>query len=216
MHLYWYGQSCFKIQTNNTVIFTDPYHKELGLVPPRTKANIVTVSHAHQDHNNIEAVADEKTKVFDSPGEYETQGVEIIGMAAFHDDKEGKKAGPNVVFVFQAEGMRLCHLGDLGHSLNEDQMEKINGVDILLIAVGEYNAVSAKEAAKLVSEIDPRIVIPMHYKIPGLKNKNKISGVEKFCEEMGTKKSQALDKFLAKKKNLPQEETQLVILKHLG
>lgn len=214
MHIYWYGHSCFKIQTGETVIFTDPYQKEIGLTPPRTKANIVTVSHNHKGHNNIEAVADENTLVLTSPGEYESRGIEICGTPSFHDNQEGKKAGPNTIFVFQIEEMRLCHLGDLGQALDEKQLEKINGVDILLLPVGETNTTSCKEAVKLIYEIEPRIVIPMHYKIKGLKYK--ISEIDRFCKEMGVKKNNALDKLLIKKKLLPTEEIQTIILKNLG
>lgn len=214
MHIYWYGQSCFKIQTNDTIIFTDPYHKESGLTPPRTKSNIVTISHAHEDHNNIEAVADSDTLVIKDPGEYEARGIEITGIASCHDNQKGKKLGANIIFIFQAEDMRLCHLGDLGETLNSEQLEKINGIDILLIPVGENYTISVKEASKLISEIEPRIVIPMHYKIKGLKYK--LSGIEKFCDEIGAKKNNVLDKLLIKKKNLPTEEMQTIILKNLG
>jgi L-ascorbate metabolism protein UlaG (beta-lactamase superfamily) len=214
MHIFWYGQSCFKIQTDNTIIFTDPYSKEIGLNPPRTKANIVTVSHQHSDHNNVAAVADENTLVIATPGEYESKGIEITGLPSFHDNDEGKKSGANIIFIFEAEGMRVCHLGDLGHPLSDELLEKINGVDILLLPVGEATAISVKEGVKIISQIEPRIVIPMHYKIRGLKSK--FLEVDKFCKEMGVKKNNLLDKFLAKKKNLPQGETETVILKNLG
>ncbi|MEW6407269.1 MAG: MBL fold metallo-hydrolase [Patescibacteria group bacterium] len=214
MHIFWYGQSCFKIQTNNTIIFTDPYQKEIGLTPPRTKANIVTVSHQHEDHNNVEAVADENTLVITTPGEYESKGVEICGIPSFHDSQEGKKSGANIIFIFETEGIRVCHLGDLGHLLTDEQLEKINGVDILFLPVGEGYTISVKETIKIVSQIEPKIIIPMHYKIRGLKYK--LSEVDKFCKETGVKKNNLLDKFLAKKKNLPTEETQIIILKNLG
>lgn len=214
MHLYWYGQSCFKIQTDSTIIFTDPYSKEVGLTPPRTKANIITVSHKHEDHNNITAVADENTLVIATPGEYESKGVEITGLSSFHDSEEGKKSGANIIFVFEAEGIRVCHLGDLGHALSNEQLEKINGVDILLLPVGEVYTFSIKEAIKTISEVEPKIVIPMHYKIKGLKYK--LSEVDKFCKEMGVKKNNILDKLLIKKKTLPTEEIQTIILKNLG
>lgn len=214
MHIFWYGQSCFKIQTDATIIFTDPYHKECGLTPPRTKAQIVTVSHSHEDHNNISVVADENTLVITTPGEYESRGVEIKGIFSFHDKDEGKKLGSNIIFVFEAEGIRIAHLGDLGHLLSDKQLEEINGIDILLLPVGENYTLPVEEAVKLVSQIEPKIVIPMHYKVKGLKYK--LSGVDKFCREIGVKKYEVWDKFLAKKKNLPSEETQIVVLKNLG
>ncbi len=214
MHIYWYGQACFKIQTDQTVIFTDPYNKEIGLTPPRTKANIVTISHNHEDHNNIDAVADENSIVLNTPGEYDAKGVKVTGIASFHDKKEGREKGANTIFIFEAEDLRVCHLGDLGHMLSEEQVEQIGTIDILLIPAGEGPTLSAKEAAEVVGEIEPKMIIPMHYKIPGLKYK--FSEVDKFCKAMGIKKPGPQEKILVKKKLLTADKTEVVILKHLG
>lgn len=214
MHIYWYGEACFKIQTNETVIFTDPYNKEIGLTPPRTKANIVTVSHNHEDHNNTGAVADENSIILNTPGEYDVKGVKIMGIPSFHDKKEGRERGANTIFVFEAEDLRVCHLGDLGHLLSEEQIEQIGAIDVLLVPAGEGVILSAKEAAEVVSEIEPKMIIPMHYKVPGLKYN--FSEVDKFCKAMGIKKPALQEKILVKKKLLSADKTEVVILKHLG
>jgi len=211
MVITWYGQSCFKIQSGNVVLFTDPFDKEIGLTPPRGQADIVTISHNHHDHNNAEALNNEAL-VINGPGEYESKGVEINGIFSFHDDKEGKERGINTIYVIEMEGIKIGHLGDLGQSkLKAEQVEAIDGVDILLIPVGGIYTIDGEAAVDIINQIEPRIVIPMHYKIPGLTIK--IDGVDVFLKEMGIAKKEAVDKLTIKKKDLPEEETQVVVMK---
>lgn len=211
MVITWYGQSCFKIQSGETVVFTDPFDKEIGLTPPRGQANLITISHQHHDHNNCEALNGEPL-IIEGPGEYETKGVEIRGVFSFHDDKEGKERGVNTIYVIEIEGIKICHLGDLGQSkLTAEQIEHIDGVDILMIPVGGTYTIDGETAVEIINQIEPRIVIPMHYKIPGLAYK--IDGVDVFLKEMGEAKKEAVDKLTLKKKDLPEEETQVVVMK---
>lgn len=212
MVITWYGQSCFKIQSGETVIFTDPFDKSIGLTPPRGLAHIVTVSHQHFDHSNIQSLSGEPL-IIDGPGEYETKGVSVKGIFSFHDDKEGKERGANTIYVIEVEGMKICHLGDLGQKkLTDQQLEQINEVDILMIPVGNADAtIDGEEAAEIINQIEPRIVIPMHYKIPGLNLK--FAGVEDFLKEMGVAKKETTDKLTLKKKDLPPEETQVVVMR---
>jgi len=211
MVITWYGQSCFKIQSGETVIFTDPFDKEAGLTPPRGQAHIVTISHQHRDHNNVESLSGEPL-VVDGPGEYETRGINIKGIFSYHDDEEGKKNGVNTIYIIEVEGIKICHLGDLGQKkLNEEQLQEINGVDILIIPVGGVWTIDGEVAADIISKIEPRIIIPMHYKIPNLSIK--LEGVEAFLKEMGVGKKEAVEKLTLKKKDLSQEETQVVVMK---
>ncbi len=211
MVITWYGQSCFKIQSGETVVFTDPFDKEIGLTPPRSQADIVTISHNHFDHNNQDALSNEPL-VVDGPGEYESKGVNIKGILSFHDDKEGQERGINTIYIIEIESIKICHLGDLGQSkLAAEQVEKINGVDILMIPVGGVYTIDGETAADIINQIEPRIVIPMHYKIPGLTVK--IDGVDVFLKEMGIAKKEAVDKLTLKKKDLPEEETQVVVMR---
>lgn len=211
MVITWYGQSCFKIQSGETVIFTDPFDKSIGLTPPRGQAHIVTVSHQHFDHANVSSLSGEPL-VVEGPGEYETKGVSIKGIFSFHDDKEGKERGVNTIYVIEVEDMKVCHLGDLGQEkLTDEQVEKIDEVDILMIPVGGIFTVDGEQAVKIINQIEPRIVIPMHYKIPGLSLK--LAGVDDFLKEMGVAKKELQDKLTLKKKDLPQEETQVVVMK---
>lgn len=211
MQLIWLGHSCFKIITKETTIITDPYD-DIGLkLPSRLNADIVTVSHDHHDHNNIGAISGSPL-VIKTPGEYETKGIFIQGIPSSHDEKNGSERGANTIFLFTLEDMKLAHLGDQGTVLTDDQLEKLEGVDILMIPVGGIYTVDAKKAAEVVNQIEPRLVIPMHYAIPGLKIK--LNPVNKFCDEMGTKTNGAEDRLKISKKDLPVEETKVIILKN--
>jgi len=211
MVITWYGQSCFKIQSGEAVLFTDPFCKEIGLTPPRGAANIVTISHQHKDHNNYDALTGEPL-VIKGPGEYETKGISIKGILSFHDNKEGKERGTNTIYVIEVEGIKICHLGDLGEEkLNDEQLEEINGVDILMIPVGGTVTINGEDAVEVINQIEPRMVIPMHYKIPGLAAK--LDGVDVFLKEMGISKKEVVDKLTMKKKDLPQEDMEVVVMK---
>ncbi len=214
MQIQWLGQSYFKIQTKNNgdevIIATDPYGADIGLKPPKIQADIVTISHQHHNHNNLDAIKGEPF-VIDGPGEYETKGVFIYGIPAWHDNKEGKERGGTIIYRIIAENMNILHLGDLGDLLTDEQIEKINEVDILLIPVGGIYTIDGKKANEIISQLEPRIVIPMHYNIPGLKTKQELDGVEKFIKESGLP-VEKMDKLKIAKKDLPQEETKIILL----
>ena len=214
MFITWLGHSCFKLQSKNSngkeiIIVTDPYESGIGLHAPRAIADIVTVSHDHFDHNNVSAIKGEPF-VISSSGEYEIKNVFITGVPSHHDQAEGKERGSNVIYRIEMEGMSIVHLGDLGHILTTEQLEKLEGVDILMIPVGGKYTLNAKEAAEVVKQVEPRIVMPMHYKIKGLKVN--IETADKFLKEMGDSKPEKLDKFKITKKDLPQEEIKVVVL----
>lgn len=212
MTITWLGQSCFKIQSNDVTLVTDPYNSEIGFKLPRLTADIVTVSHDHYDHNNVAGVSGTEGAPFliTSAGEFEIKGVFIYGIPFWHDKSEGKERGANIVYRFEAEGISVAHLGDLGHTLSEEQVAQLDGVDILLIPAGGKWTIGAKEASEIVSEIEPRVVIPMHYKIPGLKVD--VEPVEKFLKELGASKAEKMAKLKISKKDLPQEETKVILL----
>ena len=219
MHIIWHGQSCFQIiiarnKGEQVSLLIDPFDASIGLRAPSLSADILLISHSHPDHSNKKA-ARGNPFLIEGPGEYEIKEVFIQGIPSFHDDKEGKERGLNTIYTIEAEEMRLCHLGDLGQKeLSDDQLEKIGDIDILMIPVGGMTTISAKEAAKIISEIEPRVVIPMHYHLPKLRTVGgrKLEGVDKFLKEMGRKSTEAQPKLLVKKKDLP-EETKIVVLK---
>ncbi len=193
-------------------MITDPFDKSIGLTPPRGQAHVVTISHHHYDHDSLDSLAGSNPFMVDGPGEYETKGICILGLVSYHDSKEGKERGANTIFIIEMEGIRICHLGDLGQKeLSSQQLDQIDNVDILMIPVGGTYTIDAEEAVHIINQIEPKIVIPMHYKTPGLNIK--LDGVDLFLKEMGTKK-EAVDKLTIKKKDLPQgEETEIVVMK---
>ncbi|MFO7807386.1 MAG: MBL fold metallo-hydrolase [Candidatus Moraniibacteriota bacterium] len=215
MIITWYGHSCFKIQTKpqrgseDVVIFTDPFDKSIGLKPPQGNADIVTVSHDHFDHNNVSTLKGNPF-VVDSPGEYSIQEIAIEGIESFHDKNKGEERGRNTIFTIKSEDIKICHLGDLGHKLNEDQIERIGTVDVLMIPVGGVYTIDSKEAEEVIGQIDPKIIIPMHFKLPELKLD--INGDEKFSKEFGVKIEEEVPRLTLKKKDLRDIENKVVVM----
>ena len=208
MTISWFGQSCFRIEAKEGSILTDPFSKDIGLKPPKIKDDLVLVSHNHYDHNNIEDVGPE-TFIIKNPGEYEKNGIAVLGINSYHDKTEGKERGSNTIYVIKAEDMTVCHLGDLGQEkLDEKQVEEIGDVDILMIPVGGSYTINYKEALEVISQIEPKIVIPMHYKIKDLNID--IESADKFVKELGLT-PEKVDKFKIAKKTLPAEEVKLVM-----
>ena len=214
MNITWYGQSCFKIQSKDTVLITDPFDKKIGLKPPFGAADIVTISHNHYDHNNFQVIKNDPF-IIDGAGEYEIKKVRIKGINSYHDNQEGKERGQNTIYIIEMEGIKICHLGDLGQSnLINGQLEEIGQVDILFIPVGGVFTIDWKSANTIISQIEPRIIIPMHYKISGVKGELlKLDTIDNFCKERGVSSKDAVNKFSIKKKDLPQEGSETVIMK---
>ena len=164
MKLTWLGHSSFKLEeSTGTVVVTDPYHSNVGLDMPAVKADIVTVSHTHADHNNIENVQSSPT-VLNRVGAYEISGVHILAGHTFHDDKKGALRGDNIVFKYRMDGVDLCHMGDIGEECNAFLVETLMPVNVLMIPVGGNYTIDAKQAKEYVDRLMPDIVIPMHYK----------------------------------------------------
>ncbi|MBI2637639.1 MAG: MBL fold metallo-hydrolase, partial [Candidatus Sungbacteria bacterium] len=166
MVITWYGQSCFKLQSGELVGVIDPFSRDIGLTPPRFRADFLVITHDHMDHNNAESIPEENLVIVKGPGEYDAKGVFIKGIQTYHDSKEGKERGLNTIYVIEMEGIKICHMGDFGEGeVRQETLDAIGDVDILLIPVGGTYTIDAEEASRVVSQIDPRIVIPMHYKI---------------------------------------------------
>lgn len=208
MEITYLGHSAFKIIGKDVSIICDPFDPEnVGLTFPKIEADIVTVSHNHSDHNNLKGVRGDFV-CLDSPGEYEIRNSEIIAIDSFHDDKKGEERGHNTIFSFVVDGIHICHLGDLGHLPTTEQLEKIDGVDILMCPVGGVKHIDPKTAAKVISEIEPKIVIPMHFKAG---KKTEFEPLENFLKVIGMT-PKTVDKLKLQKKDLP-EQMELVIFK---
>lgn len=216
MVISWLGLSCFKIQTKSgdreITAVTDPYDEgAAGIKLPRNlSADVVTISHKHPLHANAGEVAsfEEKKKPFiiESPGEYEIGGMFIYGTGA---DNDGKEKGKNIIYKMEAEGITVVHLGGLSRELKESEIESLGEVDILLVSPGGADF-SAKKMAELVGTLEPRIVIPMHYKLPDLKLP--LEPVDKFLRELGAGKQEVQNKFKVSRKDLPADEMKVVVL----
>lgn len=165
MKLTWYGHACFLIEGNGVKILTDPFDKSVGYPIPQVTPDIVTVSHEHYDHNAVGSVKG-SFLVVRGPGEHSAKGVKIKGVATYHDRSGGKERGKNTVFVLEVEGIKIAHLGDLGHVLTPAQVEEIGSVDVLLVPVGGTYTIDADDAVKVVNQLDPQVVVPMHFKTP--------------------------------------------------
>ncbi len=215
MKISWAGQSCFKIvfpkkkgEPVNLII--DPFDEKSGLKFSTFSADILLVTHDHYDHSNTKGVKGDYFLI-NSPGEYEIKKVHITGIDSYHDDSQGEERGKNTIYTIEAEGIRICHLGDLGQKqLTDSQIEKIGNVDVLMIPVGGKYTISAHESHSIISQIEPKMVIPMHYKIPGLKVE--LDGLEDFFKVMGQNSIETQSKITIKKDNLSKDKTEIVVL----
>lgn len=186
MKIKWFGQSCFMITSQSGIkVLTDPYKKMLGYKLPEMEADIVSTSHNHSDHNNINIVKSSFIHI-NEPGNFLEHGIEIKGVQTFHDKTSGSKRGKNTIYNFKIDDINICHCGDLGHLLNSEQIEKIGNVDILLLPVGGLATLNAVDAIQVMKQLNPTIVIPMHYRTKALGIVGYIFGkVDKFISASG-------------------------------
>lgn len=214
MDITYLGHSSFKIRGKNAIVVTDPFaSEEVGLkFPKHIEADIVTVSHGHGDHNATSAV-EGTPHVVAGPGEYEIKGVGVVGVSVYHDDEKGTKRGRNTIYRIEIDGVSIVHLGDLGHVLSSAQVDELDGVNILLVPVGGVYTITPQQAAQVIADIDPAIVIPMHYGRPELNQKafGELSPLAVFLKEMGKEGLTPVPKLAITKDKLPAE-MQLVVL----
>ena len=211
MKLKWLGHSCFLITSETGLrIITDPYSTVGGInySPVNEAADIVTVSHNHRDHNNIAAVQG-KPEVITGSGTKTAKGIQFKGIASHHDESKGKERGANTIFCFTVDGIRLCHLGDLGHELSREEIAQIGNVDVLLIPIGGFFTIDAKVAAKVGDDLKPKVILPMHYKTS--KCDLPITGVEDFLAGKKNVKKLNSSETEFKAGKLP-EATEIVVL----
>ena len=209
MKIRWFGHACFLLESQDgTKVVTDPFDGSVGYKIPMVEADLVTVSHDHYDHNYVEGVQGDP-EIMKSPGEYTIGGVSINGVPAFHDDVKGAKRGPNIIYTFDIDGIKVCHLGDLGHLLSKIQLEEIGEIDVLLIPVGGTFTLDAEGAAAAIEQFSPKVVIPMHFKTPAVSMP--IDPVDKFLEKMGKGEHSDSDTLEITSETLDQEQHIVVL-----
>lgn len=214
MNIQYYGDFCFKISTKpagrateDIIIWTDPLQKGAGLRSPQGQVDIVFLSHGKKEETKD--TLKEETIVFDAPGEYAAKGISALGFPTYADMNEGKDRGQNTVFVFESEDIHVGYLGSLGHDITPDLVDKLDGVDILFVPVGGSDTLEVKTVVELVRKIEPKIVIPMHYKIPGLLLP--LETEKAFCTAIGNCPSQVISKLNIKKKELEEKKAEVVL-----
>ena len=205
MRIQWLGgHACFLLTTNNAVkILIDPYDTKIGYQLPKVAADIVTTSHDHFEHNNIQAVTGQ-FRHFSQPGKFSQNGLEVSGTLTFHDSENGVKRGRSIIYKFTADGIDQCHCGDLGHVLTPEQVAEIGHVDILMIPVGGYYTIDAVAAAEVVKLLKPQIIIPMHFRTAAFNPPNvPIDEADRFVSIMGGGQKPGVQVIELQKEDLP-------------
>lgn len=210
MEITWLGHSCFRLKGKEAIVITDPFSPDLGYSLGKPTARIVTVSHKHPGHSYTQGVAGDP-KLVTGPGEYEISNVLIIGVATYHDKDGGKERGKNTAYLIEIDDVSICHLGDLGHPLTDEQVEELGKVDVLMLPVGGVSTINAATAAATVRQLEPNIIIPMHYKTPALQRE--LEPVETFLKEIGAHDITPQPKLSLTKANLPLV-AQVVLLEY--
>lgn len=207
MDIVWYGHSCFRVMERGMAsIVMDPYDSNaIGLEPLKLKADIVTVSHDAAGHNATSSVRSTSHEL-SGPGEYEIGGVFITGVRTERDDEKKSK---NLLFHFDFDGIKIAHFGDLTKLPTQAEIEALGDVNIALVPVGGGNSLNAAKAAELISMVEPNIVIPMHYQIPGLKVS--LDPLTKFLKEMGATDPQTESILKLSKSNLGTD-TKIIVM----
>jgi L-ascorbate metabolism protein UlaG (beta-lactamase superfamily) len=206
MEITWLGHANFRLRGREGVVVTDPalWKGAAG----RTTADLVTVSHAHPGHNQA-ALVGGQPRVISGPGEYEVKGIVVTGVQTYHDAEKGKKRGKNTAYVIDLDDLVVCHLGDLGHLLSNDHVDQMRNVDVLMIPVGGGATIDAAQAVEVISLIEPRVIIPMHYRVGDLDRD--LDPVDKFLREMGVADAPPQPRATLTRSNLP-DATQVVVL----
>lgn len=208
MDITWLGLSCFRIRGSQAIIITDPFPPGLGYTLGKQTADIVTVSHPHRSHSYDQGINSEH-RLVKGPGEYEISGVLILGIGTYHDSVKGQSRGKNTIYLMEIDGVNVLHLGDLGHVLSDEQVEEIGNVDVLLLPVGGVSTINAAMAAEVIRKLEPRVVIPMHYKTE--KSDRDLEPVDNFLKEMGLAQVEPRAKLNVSRSNLPLT-TEVVVL----
>lgn len=201
MTIEWFGATCIRLTTSESTAVIDPFSATTGLKLPRLNADLLLLSHGGTDPKAVGGTP----FLIDSPGEYEVKRTFVYGISV-----AASNGAPLTLYRIEAEGVTLAHLGNLGHQLTNGELEQFEGVDVLMLPVGGHGVLDADAASDVISAVEPRVVIPMNYKLPGLKQT--LDPVTAFAKELGVKESETISKYKFSAKDLPQEKMDVIIL----
>jgi L-ascorbate metabolism protein UlaG (beta-lactamase superfamily) len=210
MEITWYGRACFRLKGKDATVITDPCPPSTGFVAGKHDVDLLTISHAHQDHTYRRSISSGLTLT--RPGEYEFHDLLVTGVRTFHDGGGGTERGENVIFAVEVDGVHIAHLGDLGHLLSDEQLSELGPIDVLLVPAGGQTTLTPAEAAEVVAQLTPKLVIPMHFAVDG--GSPDLLGADKFLHEMAAEPIRQ-PKASVTPSSLP-EETQVVVLEARG
>ena len=211
MEITWYGRACFRLKGREASVMTDPCPPSTGFVAGKHEVDLLTISHDHADHSYQRSISAGLT--LRRPGEYEHRNLLVTGVRTFHDGERGAQRGENVIFAVEIDGVHVCHLGDLGHLLSEEDLAELGPIDVLLVPAGGTYTITPAEAAEVVAKISPKIVIPMHFAVDGASAD--LMGPERFLHELAVGEPIRQPKAVVHLSTLP-EETQVVLLEARG
>jgi L-ascorbate metabolism protein UlaG (beta-lactamase superfamily) len=210
MEITWYGRACFRLKGKEATAITDPCPPATGFVAGKHDVDLLTISHAHPDHSYTRSISAGLTLT--RPGEYEFHDLLVTGVRTYHDGSRGAERGENMIFAVEVDGVHICHLGDLGHLLTEEQVAELGPIDVLLVPVGGTTTVTPAEATEVVSQLSPKLVIPMHFAIDGASTD--LMSADTFLHEMSVEPIRQ-PKAIVTPSSLP-DETQVVLLEARG
>jgi L-ascorbate metabolism protein UlaG (beta-lactamase superfamily) len=211
MEITWYGRACFRLRGREATVICDPCPPSTGFVAGKHDVDLLTISHDHADHAYTRSITAGLT--LRRPGEYEHRGILVTAVRTFHDGERGAARGDNIVFAAEIDGIHVCHLGDLGHLLTEEQLLELGPIDVLLVPAGGQTTISPAEAAEVVSQVGPKIVIPMHFAVDGVSTDLGDPGT--FLHEMGVGEAVRQPKAVITPSNVP-DEAQVILLDPRG
>jgi L-ascorbate metabolism protein UlaG (beta-lactamase superfamily) len=208
----WFGHNCFRIRAKEATVLTDPVGKRTGYSLPKQTVDIVTLSHEHAGHVNLEAVKP-GFKMISGPGEYEMNDTFITGIRTYHDKQQGAELGYNTVYLIELENLKFGHLGDLGHQLSDSLIEQCGSVDVLFVPAGGGPVLPPSEMSELIANISPKIVIPMQFRTA--RGDAERDEVAPFLKHLGVEAPPPVEKLVLKPSDLT-EQMQVVLLQPEG
>lgn len=207
MTIEWFGKTCVRIITRDSTAVIDPFGSKEGLKLPRFSPDLLLLTNGDADASSVTG----EPFVIKGPGEYEVKKTFVYGIPVAHEkDVPNEKNAASTLYLIEAEGISIAHLGTLGHQLGNGEFERLEGVDILMVPVGGHGVLDAEQASAVISAVEPRIVIPMQFRITGIKDN--LDTVSAFAKEMGIKDSETMDKLKITLKELPQDNMRVIIL----